>query len=389
MSGDSSDLKSATVLMVANYEPDVGFAWWLMDNFWVQLAKLSHMNGLHACIAYPTSGRVPDSIREARIETLIQKIPGEGVLGLWRTYRFVRSRRVRLVYFTDRPFSSLGYLVLRIAGVRVIINHDHTPGDRPAVGGPKGWLKRLWRRVAWVGCDLQICVSPLVRQRSIDNARIPGRRLAVVQNGIKPLKCGRDREYARRVLGLPPGTAICITVARADPYKRIDFVIEVARRCTSLRNRDDIVFVFCGDGPDMDRLRGLAGQASLGDRFVFAGRRKDVREILCSADLALHPSRGEAFSLAVLEYMSAGLAVLVPDIPTVCQAVRNGETGVVFPDGDAEFVTDRVCRLVDDPEERSRLGRNASRTANDDYSLEGMNDQFRAVLSAWFQQLQR
>lgn len=378
-----------TVLMVANYPPDVGYAWWLMERFWVELAGLAHAQGYAAAIAYPEPGEVPRSIRDADIETIVERVPGRGLIGLWRTYRSLRARRVRMVYFTDRNFTNFAYVVLRLAGVRVLVNHDHTPGDRPPVGGLKGVLKSRWRRLRCASCDLQVVVSPLIRQRAIENACIPPVRVAVVQNGIEPFRCDEDRDYARRTLGLPQGAVVCMTVARANPYKRVDFVIEVARRCVMERGRRDIVFVYCGDGPDMGRLRALASEAGVGDQFVFTGRREDVRQLLCSADLALHPSMGEAFSLAIVEYMSAGLAVLVPDIPTVCQAIRHGETGLVYPDGDAKVVTDHICRLVERRDERTRLGRAAARSVEHDYSIAGMDRQFRSILGAEVARLRR
>jgi glycosyltransferase involved in cell wall biosynthesis len=163
--------------------------------------------------------------------------------------------------------------------------------------------------------------------------------------------------------------------------KRIDFAIEVARHCVEGLCVDDLYFVHCGDGPELDRLRTLAAERGLTGRFVFAGRRSDVRELLCSSDLALHAARGEAFSLAILEYMGAGLPVLVPDIPTVRQAVRHGETGLVYRDLDIAETGRLVADLCKDPARRSRLGSAAAAEVRMNYSLEAMNETFRRVVA--------
>jgi len=203
--------------------------------------------------------------------------------------------------------------------------------------------------------------------------------VVVVQNGIEPLECSRDRSYLHRALGVPANKRVCISVGRASPYKRIDFIIEVARQCLEDAARPDIVFVHCGDGPDLDRLRKLALDAGISDRFFFAGRRSDVRQMLCASDFAIHASRGEAFSLAILECMSAGLAVLVPDIPSVAQAIRNKHTGMVYPDGDASAAARLLCDLTCDPVASQRLGAAAAEEVRRHYSLRGMNEQFRVV----------
>ena len=386
---DKQSVANGTVLLVANYRPDVGFAWWLMEHFWVRAAMLAGESTLQTLLAYPETGEIPETIRAARIEHVVLPVPGAGLRGLFRTVRLVRARKVRVVYFTDRAFTSLTYLALRLAGVRRIVTHDHTPGDRPAIGGVKGVLKAMWRRVPMLSADLHVSVSPLIRDRAVRNARIPAVRCAVVQNGIAPVRGTGDREYARRTFALPTDAIICMTVARANPYKRVDFVIEVARLCVVERRRTDMVFVFCGDGPDLERLRRLADSSGIGNHFIFAGHRTDIRLLLGSADLALHPSKGEAFSLAIVEYMSAGLPLLVPDIPTVCQAVVHGESGFVYPDGDAQAAAALACRLADDAAERRRIGAQASQAVDAHFSMQGMAAQFDDVIGGAIRSLMR
>jgi glycosyltransferase involved in cell wall biosynthesis len=369
--------RQGTALLVANFAPDVGFAWWLMESFWIQLAEMARQHGLRPLLVYPAAGEVPDSITAAEIPVEIVPFPGRGLIGLMKSLRLVRKRGVKVVYLTDRPFTSLKYLLLRVCGVRLIINHDHAPGDRRIARGFRGVVKSVWRRVRPIGCDLQLCVSPLIQERAVLSGRIPRRRTAVVQNGIRPLECEGDPDHVRKELGIPQGAAVCITASRADAYKRVDFVIEVARRCVVELGIRDLYFVHCGDGPDLPRLKDLHRSSGLGERFILAGRRTDVPDLLCSADYALHPSKGEAFSLAILEYMSAALAVLVPDIPTVSQAIRHGETGLVFPDGDASTAAAMLADLHANPSRAKRLGAAAASEVKERYSWGQMHDAFR------------
>ncbi|MEI2421336.1 hypothetical protein V6O07_13765, partial [Arthrospira platensis SPKY2] len=71
------------LLCVANFAPDVGYAWWLMENFWVRLSRLAGNHGLRTIIAYPAEGEVPTKIHQAGIETAIQAFPGSGWRQLW------------------------------------------------------------------------------------------------------------------------------------------------------------------------------------------------------------------------------------------------------------------------------------------------------------------
>lgn len=370
-----------SVLMVANYRPDVGFAWWLMESFWIDLAQLAAERGMRAVLAYPEAGEIPPHIQEAPIHTVLQDFSGGTLSAVREAVRLVKLHNIKLVYFTDRGFSAVWYAALRLAGVRVIVVHDHTPGDRPDVGGLRGALKAAWRRIPGINADLQLCVSPIIQRRAVHHARIPRGRTAVVQNGIEPIECSGDRGYLRREFSLPEHAVGCITVSRANAYKRVDFVVAVACEVVKRRNHTDVHFVFCGDGPDMGRLQALVNDAELGNHFVFAGRRSDVPALLCSADIAIHPSQGEAFSLAVVEYMSAGLPVLVPDIPTVCQAIDHERTGLIFHDGDISMAADFVCALAGDADRRRRMGANAAEKVRTNFSSVAMHEQFRAQAS--------
>ncbi len=366
--------------MVANYAPDVGFAWWLMERFWVRYASLAFAGGMSASIAYPVEGPVPESVRREDIEIVTLPLSCGDIGELWRFVRYIREQRVRVIYLTDRPFTHWAYALFRFAGVRWILNHDHTPGDRPRAQGVRAAAKWFWRRLPLINADRQLCVSPLVAERAILNALIPCRRVEVVQNGIDAIDFGSDPTYARKQFGIPDTAVICVTVSRATSYKGIDFIIETARRCSGTR-LSSVHFVHCGDGPELNYFKLMADAAGVRNRVIFAGRRSDIAEILFSADFALHPSQGEAFSLSVLEYMRAGLVLMVPDVPSVSQAVQNGETGIVYPAGNVDALIERLEELVEDADECQRISSAARRAVVERYSSAEMMRQFAAAVS--------
>ena len=95
--------------------------------------------------------------------------------------------------------------------------------------------------------------------------------------------------------------------------------------------------------------------------------------------MAIHPAEGEAFSLSILEYMSAGLAVIVPDTPSVSQAIDHEHGGLGYPRGDSG-AAQAVARLQQHGPLRQRLGEAAARAVRERYSLRTMNQTFRETL---------
>jgi glycosyltransferase involved in cell wall biosynthesis len=377
--------QTGNILLVSNYSSDVGYAWWLMEHFWVLLAEHFAAKGNQAFLAYPSITKLPSTIENSSIHTVELSVPGQTASEQQALKAFIRENNITDLYLTDRAWFSLGYARLRSWGIKNIVVHDHTPGDRPTVGGLKGWIKAVRHRLPRVCADAQLCVSDLMRQRSIHNGRIPPERCHVVQNGIPPVQpSGQTREDLLGSLGIPPDSTVCITTGRAHPYKRFDFIINVAAELKKARPDNKLVFLLIGDGPALEELRDTVAKSGLQANVWLPGFRSDAKGFLGAADFAMHAALGEGFSLSIVEYMSAGLPVLVPDIPSVKQAIDHDLNGLVYGKDDVKQAAAHVEALYADTDYRERLGENAKIKANTQYTLENCTREFKAACQQVF-----
>ena len=373
----TSDSKGAC-LIVANYAPDVGYAWWLMEHYWALLATHLAKQGRRVLLAYPARGELPRRIRDAPIDVVWLDYGDRTAAGSRSLSETVRREGVTSLYLTDRAYARLRYAGLRRSGVRTIAVHDHTPGDRPPVRGPKGLLKSGVLRVPLWSADIYVAVSEFVRQRMVENARVPVERTVVVPNGVVPLEYSDlDRAWARRELGAGDGDLVIGMVARAQRIKGIDFAIRAAR--VVLTREPRALFVFIGDGPDLDRFRTLAADEGVAERFKFLGRRTDARRLMMGFDVGLHPSLGEVgYCLAILEMMNAGLAMIVPDRPSVRGATEPNVTGLWYSGNEAGACAEAILALLSDPSRRELLGRAAREQSLTRFSLSRADSVFLA-----------
>ena len=120
----------------------------------------------------------------------------------------------------------------------------------------------------------------------------------------------------------------------------------------------------------MTDLQQLVDNLGLNDRVKLLGFRTDVHDLLCSSDIAFHAALGEGFSLSIIEYMSSRLPVLVPDIPSVKQAIDDGITGFVYPTNDENATALLLRNLVNEPSSRAEMGLQAKKTADTFYTLD-------------------
>ena len=131
-----------------------------------------------------------------------------------------------------------------------------------------------------------------------------------------------------------------------------------------------------GDGPAMPELKLLVEKYHLDNHILLLGFRNNVHNLLCISNLALHASLGEGFSLSIIEYMSAGLPVLVPNIPSVSQAIRHNVNGLIYPKDDCEMVAKSIMALATDEKLRAALSIAAQTCANNQYSLDKCTNDF-------------
>jgi glycosyltransferase involved in cell wall biosynthesis len=351
------------LLLVANWDSGVGYAWWLMESFWVALAK-HYATDSRVILAYPSISTIPTEIRKAPITVTTQTF-GDNLL---RECIFLKKNAVRAIYFSDRPNYSLRYLAYRVAGVRLIIVHDHTPGVRTPPTGLKRLAKQILHRLPGIAADGYIGATDYVRRRFVEICCAPPHRCHSAPNGLPERSPPPPSRSIRSELGIPDNIPLAVMTGRANRYKNVSFVLKCIADLAWRGHK--LHFLFCGDGPDLVAFCNEASALGIESLVTFAGRRNDIPQVLPQCDFALHPSLGEVgYSLSILEYMQAGLPVIVPDNPSVCGATQNGETGIVYREHDAESLAKAIVRLMQHPADTKAMGEAARIKVNAEYNL--------------------
>lgn len=171
----------------------------------------------------------------------------------------------------------------------------------------------------------------------------------------------RSREDVRRDLGLGDRPVV-LSVGRVAPQKRYDVLLGAAARWAAHPSQP--LLLVAGEGPERGRWERHAQDTGVAARFL--GHRDDVADLLRAADLLVLTSEWEARALVVQEAVRAGLPVVATAVGGIPELL--GDAGVLVPwDRDPGTVADGVAaavvRLLDDPQERARLGRRAAERA--------------------------
>jgi glycosyltransferase involved in cell wall biosynthesis len=355
------------ILCVANWDSDVGYAWWLMESFWVKIAE--HFGEKHKVfLAYPSISRIPGPIEESTLEIVKKDFANRRLSLLLGQLLFIWKNRIRYIYFSDKPVFSFSYGLYRMAGVKKIIVHDHTPGMRTVPQGLKKLMKRVKSRIPFFNCDAVVGATDFVRERCINVTCFPKEKCFSAPNGI-PIEveaCGNID--LRKEFGIPKGRVIVVTTGRVSLYKGIEFAINVVH--SLIARGVDLHYIYFGDGPDLQYCLDLVKDKGIEGNVTFAGKVSCIHDYIADCDIAFHPSQGEVgYSLSILEYMRAELPVLVPDNQSVCGAVVDGKTGSIYREGDVVSATEFLGDLVMDEKKRERMGKMSYVLLKRKYSL--------------------
>jgi glycosyltransferase involved in cell wall biosynthesis len=187
-------------------------------------------------------------------------------------------------------------------------------------------------------------------------------RIVVMRNAVDTRRISPGPSVLHETLG----AALLVTyVGRLDPEKRVE---ELIRSFLARRWPSDHLLLIAGGGSQARRLRRVAGEASP-VRLLGVVSNEDRLELLRAADIFVLPSTAEGLSLALLEAMAAGCAIVATDAGEH-GAVLDG-AGVVIPVHPLEpALGEGMERLRGDPDARRRLGEAARRRAVEAYGLD-------------------
>jgi len=121
----------------------------------------------------------------------------------------------------------------------------------------------------------------------------------------------------------------------------------------------DLHLLLIGTGDSMEQCREIAAKSRHPERIHFLGPRTDARRLLGLIDIYVHPSRGEALGLAVVEAMLAERPIIVAREAAFVEYVEDDKTGLFFEPGDEVDLAAKIRRLRDDSELRRSLGAHA------------------------------
>ncbi len=207
-------------------------------------------------------------------------------------------------------------------------------------------MRRIYRR-----CDA--ILAPAESTAAVLEAQRMNRFISIWSRGIdrelfNPKR--RSMEW-RAAHGISDDEFVVLFLGRIVMEKALDVFSDAVDLLQSRGVKHRVLVI--GDGPAQPWFEERLPRAT----FVGHLAGQDLARAVASSDVLLNPSITEAFGNVTLEAMACALPVVAVDSTGATNLVRDGVTGVLTDQGDADAIADALAAYASNPELRRKHGK--------------------------------
>ncbi|MBU6414800.1 glycosyltransferase [Patescibacteria group bacterium] len=231
------------------------------------------------------------------------------------------------------------------------------------------YLSYLYHQV-----DMIVCPSTHTADLLIQKYGIPRIKTVVISNGVEAGKffCDKEkRKKLRKEQNIAHHHLLIINVAMAIKRKGVDTFIAMSKIFTDIR------FIWFGKIFSRTVASGIPPHPA---NVLFYGYVPDITVAYSSADIFLFPSYEEQQGISVLEAGSAGLPVVVRDIPAYEGWLEDG-VHCFKAKNDEEF-EEKLRRLIQDESLRQKMGTTLRAMIMRNHTIEAVGRQLADLYAA-------
>jgi glycosyltransferase involved in cell wall biosynthesis len=296
--------------------------------------------------------------------------------GLGRLCKLLRTEHPDVVLTFTRYANWIGPFAAKIAKVKVCITSQRNSWREA------GFLFYLVDRIIansrFVQC--MTTVSEQTREFCINTEGMNPEKLITIHNGVSLESFSKNNGQTERIqilnsIGVTEDIFRVVTVARFFEQKGHCFLVDAV----TLIDRElpvNVRFVFVGEGPLLEEIKKRCIAQNVEYRFIFAGVRNDVPEILSVANLFVLPSLHEGMPNVVLEAMAASVPVVATAVDGALEIIEHGHDGYLVEPANSQELGRRILELVQDEQLRNSFSRHGRDKIVASFSQEKITDHY-------------
>ena len=207
----------------------------------------------------------------------------------------------------------------KIAGVKRIIAHSHITNSDHINEWKYRMKLRFWRLAEAILATQRASCSKMASEFLYGKRPVKKNKIMHIPNGVNMERFAKtlsDKEKfaLKESLGITPGTFVVGHVGYFGYQKNHEFMLKLI---SQMKNKYyDFVWLFIGDGWNMEKIIKMADELQVSGYIKFLGRRNDVADLFQIMDVFILPSHFEGLPTVSVESQAAGTPVLMSDTIT-------------------------------------------------------------------------
>jgi glycosyltransferase involved in cell wall biosynthesis len=155
-----------------------------------------------------------------------------------------------------------------------------------------------------------------------------------------------SKEEKRKALNLEKNKTIIVSCGRLSWLKGWDLILD-SLVCLQ-KSGQDFQVIFVGDGEDRSKLFQKAKELKIEKNILVTGfiPNSEVQSYLDAADLCVVASQKEGWSLAMLEMLACGKAIVSTDVSGADAMIRSGHNGFIVKERNPTLFADAITKAL-------------------------------------------
>lgn len=228
--------------------------------------------------------------------------------------------------------------------------------------------KRMLTRFAYKKANLIAC-GEKVKQNLQDYFGL--RNVSVIHNAVKAFD-GRSVEDEQLRIAKANGKFLIGNIGRLSEQKGMEYYIRAIP--TVIERHPEVQFFIIGSGEEEICLKKLAEEIHA--PIIFMGYRSDIQNLMSQLDLIVLSSLWEGLPLTPIEAFSVGKTIVATAVDGTPEIVQNQVNGLLFEPKDYEQLAEKICWIIEHPDDRKRMEAAAKRTFENEFSFNRLRDSY-------------
>jgi glycosyltransferase involved in cell wall biosynthesis len=205
---------------------------------------------------------------------------------------------------------------------------------------------------------------------------IPKNKIHKIYNGVSSCHNKIDQELLHVIKS--NNFHVIGSISTLTEQKGISYFLKAIHILS--KHRNDFIALIVGDGPLLPQLQSEAQKLAINRNTFFLGWIPEApSRILPLFDIFVQSSFWEAMSMVVIEAMSLGKASIVTTVGENQYIFKNGINGFLVPPGDAVSIADRLNYLLDNPNDRDRIGTESKKVFDSQFTASHMVNNYENI----------